>query len=392
MDSSGAFRGGRTTVDRQAAERLGSCLSREVGLKRQNLDQNCLVSFCRTSMDVLLDTCTGRRAVTCLLLLHLLVMKAAAECSKPQGGANRVLTNAALLRNDFPDGLDITLECGHGYVKESGSGIITCVGSIWTELDLNCKRRDCGDPKPQPHMSFNISSGTLYGAVIKGICDKGFQISGSSYRTCYANGWSRGATCEIITCAKPVDVTNGKSSWDSQEYPKYGEIVQYVCNMGYVLIGKDSLTCRDRGRYDYLPPTCEGQTTTEALRITTTMPTSTPEEEEVSIATDSLATPTPTPTAHRATSVTTSATPTVSPSLPGGRGIGTAEGRAITTSVTSTTSSSFPGHMPAIVGVIGLLLVVGTAGMILYKCLLGRKGSYDTREDLKPELLQFQNL
>ncbi|XP_074495982.1 complement decay-accelerating factor isoform X8 [Sebastes fasciatus] len=355
MDSSGAFRGGRTTVDRQAAERLGSCLSREVGLKRQNLDQNCLVSFCRTSMDVLLDTCTGRRAVTCLLLLHLLVMKAAAECSKPQGGANRVLTNAALLRNDFPDGLDITLECGHGYVKESGSGIITCVGSIWTELDLNCKRRDCGDPKPQPHMSFNISSGTLYGAVIKGICDKGFQISGSSYRTCYANGWSRGATCEIITCAKPVDVTNGKSSWDSQEYPKYGEIVQYVCNMGYVLIGKDSLTCRDRGRYDYLPPTCEGQTTTEALRITTTMPTSTPEEE-------------------------------------GGRGIGTAEGRAITTSVTSTTSSSFPGHMPAIVGVIGLLLVVGTAGMILYKCLLGRKGSYDTREDLKPELLQFQNL
>lgn len=48
-------------------------------------------------------------------------------------------TTDTLLKNDFPDGSDATLECGNGYVKESGSGIITCLNEKWTEPDLICK-------------------------------------------------------------------------------------------------------------------------------------------------------------------------------------------------------------------------------------------------------------
>ncbi|XP_078105230.1 complement decay-accelerating factor isoform X2 [Sander vitreus] len=344
-------------------------------------------------MDVLLDT-SGRRRVSSLLLLYLFVVKAAAECPKPHFGENMVLTNTALLMNEFLEGSEVTLECRNGYVIESGSGIMTCVDGNWTEPDFVCKKKDCGLPKPQPNMSFNTSAGTLFGDTIKVVCDKGFKLSGSSFKKCYVYGWSGKANCTIVTCAKPGEVANGRSSWDSQDQPKYGESIQYVCNNGYTLIGNDSIVCRETGRYDSQPPACEGvHITTE-----TVTPTSTPTAKEASTSTDSSATP----TAHRAKSVTTSATPTASPSVQGGRDILTAEG---TTTVTSLTSSLFQdrhdeavdtnkdiGYMPVVVSVICVSLVVCIIVLFLHKFLLKRKGSYDTREDLKPELLQFQNL
>ncbi|XP_039652847.1 complement decay-accelerating factor isoform X2 [Perca fluviatilis] len=332
-------------------------------------------------MDILLDTC-GRRRVSSLLLLFLFVVKAAADCPKPPLRENMVLTNEALLLNEFREDTKVTVECLNGYVIESGSGIMTCIDGSWTEPDLICKKYDCGPPRPQPNMSFNTSAGTLFGDTIKVVCDKGFKLSGSSFKKCYAYGWSGKANCKIVTCAKPDEVANGRSSWDSQDKPKYGESIQYVCNNGYTLIGKDSITCSETGRYDTLPPECEG-VTTESDRITTetVTPTSTPTTKEASTSTDSSATP----TTHRAKSVTTSATPTASPSVRGGRDILTAEG---TTTVTSMTSSSFQdkrdeavdtnkhtGYMPVVVSVICVSFVACIIVLFLHKFLLTRKGS-----------------
>ncbi|XP_070758148.1 complement decay-accelerating factor isoform X2 [Enoplosus armatus] len=345
-------------------------------------------------MEVLLYTC-GQRRVKCLLLLYLFAVKAAADCPKPLGSVNIVLTNEALLMNDFPEGSRVTLECANGYVRESGSGIITCTDGNWAEPDLTCKKKDCGLPKSQPNMSFNTSAGTLFGAVISVVCDKGYQVSGSSFKQCYATGWSGRAKCEIVTCDKPDEVTNGRSLWDSQDYPKYGEIIQYICNEGHTLIGNDSIVCSETGEYNSQPPECKGVTTEAVITTEMVQPTSTPQAQDSS----------GTPTAHRDKHVTTSATPTVSPSLQGGRNILSAEDNAATTSVTSATSTSFQdkhdgavdtnkdiGYMPVIVSVICVSLVVCVVALFLHKFLLKRKGSYDTREDLKPELLQFQNL
>ncbi|XP_049894618.1 complement decay-accelerating factor isoform X4 [Epinephelus moara] len=296
-------------------------------------------------MGVFLDTC-GRRRVKSLLLLYLFVVKAAAACSKPKGMENTVLTDKSLLMNEFPEGSEVHWECAHGYVRDSGSGSMTCVDNNWTEPDLICKKKDCGLPKPQPNMNFNMSAGTLFGASIKVICDKGFRVVGLSYKQCYEAGWSGRAKCQIVTCGKPVEVTNGRHSWDSQDAPKYGETISYICNEGYTLTGKESIMCRETGQYDSQAPACKG-----------------------------------------------------------GRGILTAEGKASTASVASMTSSPFQdkhdgaidtsedvGNMPVIVSVISVVLVVGILVLSLHKFLLKRKGSYDTREDLKPELLQFQNL
>ncbi|XP_010768619.1 complement component receptor 1-like protein isoform X4 [Notothenia coriiceps] len=270
-------------------------------------------------MEVLLDTC-GRRTVKVLLLLHLFFAKATADCPKPQTRGDIVLTDNALLMNTFPKGVVVNMECANGFVKDSGSGLITCVDDNWTEPDLTCKKKDCGLPTIQPNMSFNTSAGTLFGAVIKVICDKGFQVSGSSFKQCYSLGWVGKAKCEIVTCEIPVKLTNGKSPWDSKDEPMYGEIIQYVCEDGYTLIGKNNTKCSETGVYDSPPPTCEDK--------------------------------------HDG----------------------------------AVDTNQDVGHMPVIISVICVSLAVCIMALFLHKFLLKRKGSYDTREDLKPELLQFQNL
>ncbi|KAM7006194.1 zona pellucida sperm-binding protein 3 receptor [Tautogolabrus adspersus] len=209
-------------------------------------------------MDVLvLNTC-GRKRVQTALFVFLLFVNAAAECPMPEGGEIIILSDEALLTNDFPDGSDVTLECGNGYETDSGSGVITCIDEKWTKPDLTCRKKDCGPPTPMPNMNFDLSQGSLFTAIAKVFCDKGYRISGSSFKQCFASGWSGRAKCEIVTCAKPGNVTNGKSSWDSQDVPKYGETVQYICDQGFSLTGNDSIMCTEKGDYDVKPPTCEG--------------------------------------------------------------------------------------------------------------------------------------
>ncbi|XP_060897110.1 complement decay-accelerating factor isoform X2 [Labrus mixtus] len=349
-------------------------------------------------MDVLLNTC-GRKRVQTVLFVFLLVVNAAAECPKPEGKESIILSEAALLMNDFPEGSDVTLECGNGFELDSGSGVITCIDGKWTEPDLICKKRDCGPPTPMPNMSFRLSEGTLFRAVAIVICDKGYRVIGSSYKQCFALGWSGRAKCEIITCSKPGGVTNGRSSWDSQDEPKYGETVQYVCDQGFSLTGNDSIMCTETGEYDAEPPKCEGVSTGD--RITMTMFTPTPATTEQGG--DILTTLSPIKdTTQRDTTVTSSAT-NPPPSLQGGRGIVTGEDKDTPTAVASTTSSQDMhgatdeisqdnGHLPVIISVICTATAVFLVLIFINKYIMRRKGSYDTREDLKPELLQFQNL
>ncbi|XP_071350846.1 complement decay-accelerating factor isoform X7 [Trachinotus anak] len=308
-------------------------------------------------MDFLLDTCGRRR---CLLFIYLFVLEAAADCPKPEGGENIVLSTAALLLNEFPEGTDVILECANGYEKESGSVVTSCTNGKWTEPDLICKKKDCGQPRPQPNMSFNTSAGTLFGAVIRVICDKGYQISGSSYRQCYSTGWSGRSKCKIITCEKPAKVVNGRSLWDSQDDPRYGEVIQFVCNEGYNLVGQDSIMCGETGEFNSQPPECEGVATEDRMTTKIITPTPAPLTQALSTAVFTTAS-SATATAHQDKTVTT-----VAPSAQD------KHDEAVNTNTNT-------GYTYAVVGVcLCFLLVVCTVAVFLCKIFLRRKGSNQT--------------
>ncbi|XP_023180305.1 beta-2-glycoprotein 1-like [Xiphophorus maculatus] len=203
-------------------------------------------------MKILLDTGRQRK----LLILYLFVGNVAADCPIPQHGENTVLTEESLLKSEFPNGTVITYECRNGYYKVNGTGTMNCVDGKWTEPDIICSKKDCGLLEAQPHMLFNTSEGTQFGAMVKVTCDEGYVIFGSSYRKCLEIGWYGKGDCVLVTCPKLTKVENGEHSWNSDDKPVYQQTINFTCNTGYTMVGTDTIRCTETAEYDYEPPQC----------------------------------------------------------------------------------------------------------------------------------------
>ncbi|XP_011611951.1 complement decay-accelerating factor isoform X2 [Takifugu rubripes] len=354
-------------------------------------------------MERFVKVCTTR-GVKILVFLHLIFVNAAAQCQKPQATEIIVLSEAALLLNSFPEGSEVILECGRGYEKESGSGATVCTNREWRKPNLTCKEMDCGLPKSEPNMKFNTSQGTRFRALVRVFCDKGYYLIGSSFRQCFPRGWVGRAKCKIVTCDQPGNVTNGMNLWNSKDRPKYGDTIEYLCNGGYTLVGKEKIVCTETGKYDSHPPECQGVTKENGITTVMMMSTSPTTDIKTSYFTVTVAsTESPAATAHRDKTITTSAAATVSHSEQGSRHMMKAAAEGTTGSVSSTTlledlnqgtvdTNKDTGHIAVVLGMLCIVLVGFTIGLCVRKFLLRRKGSYDTREDVKPEFLQFQNL
>nr|XP_061814077.1 complement decay-accelerating factor, GPI-anchored-like [Nerophis lumbriciformis] len=286
------------------------------------------------------------------------VWRSEADCLTPQRGETSVLTDQAHLMDDFPEGSKVTLECRNGYVKEAGSDAIYCQGGKWTAIELVCKKFDCGVPQPQPNMIFNTSAGTLFGDIMTVSCDKGYQISGTSYKQCFPRGWLGRAQCHIRKCKFPAEVNNGKCLWASQDPPTYGESIKFECDEGFVLTGNSTIQCGETGEYNSPPPECKDISTTAAPTTTAAPPTTAAAAA-----------------AHKDKIITHNAEVTTRQEIHD----------------KAKDSNKDVDHFPVIIGAVVVCLVVCIGAICLHRHFLKRKGSYNTREDLKPKLFLFQN-
>ncbi|KAM4741232.1 complement factor H [Anableps anableps] len=351
--------------------------SKEVGLRQRELYPDSLDLFPQPVMEILLDTRRRRK----LLILYLFIGNVAAYCPRPEAAENMVLSDAALLKNDFPEGSEVTLECGNGYEKDTGSGIINCLDQKWTEPDLVCKKKDCGPPQAEPHMYFDIREGTLFGSVVKVMCDEGYRIRGVSYKHCYAHGWSGRAKCNIVTCARPTEVENGQSSWNTDNVPEYQQLIHFTCNTGYTMLGNQSIRCTKTGEYDSQPPQCVRLTTED--KITTRIATSAPATTEQEISSTEGLTTTPT-----STTVTARVSINISPPEQEYR-LTPCDKNTSTTSESTSTSlkgqnietlnmDKAKGNTAVVISVVVVTLVLCIIIFFLNKFLMRRKGSVGT--------------
>ncbi|XP_026878937.2 sushi, von Willebrand factor type A, EGF and pentraxin domain-containing protein 1 isoform X3 [Electrophorus electricus] len=200
------------------------------------------------------------RCWTLFLPLLAFISSGKAECTKPKLEGNVVLTDEANLKNEFLDESDVTLECANGYVLDHGSDRITCMGGTWSKQELICKKKDCGMPRPVANMQYGIPNGTLFGAFIKPYCDRGYDLQGSSYRQCLANGWTGRSMCFLKKCAKPTEIHNGMIiNHSNKELPDFQDVIQYSCHENYILEGNSSIVCQENGEYSSPPPQCRGK-------------------------------------------------------------------------------------------------------------------------------------
>ncbi|XP_067096970.1 complement decay-accelerating factor isoform X4 [Osmerus mordax] len=299
-----------------------------------------------------------RSLTTCLYFVCFFVKSGKGECPRPQGQNNMVLTNEALLMNHFPEGSTATFECSNGYVIEQGSGVVRCTSGAWSEPQMTCQKKDCGTPKKILHMNYDLSEGTLFGAKVRMYCDEGFQLEGTSYRHCYATGWSGRAKCEDVICDKPTEIKNGTIVSSHTGDVKYLEVVEYSCDEGYTLVGNNSVFCNDNGEYSRLPPECKEPSSIGTTEAETSTNSKSPSE--------------------KSSKAPTRLTPTW---IQGKHEI-------IEKNEQEDMPARNSGYTVVIMSVISTVIIVVILLYILHR-FVKRKGSYHTGEDTKADLVQF---
>ncbi|KAL4622497.1 complement factor H-like [Arapaima gigas] len=179
------------------------------------------------------------------------------QCPKPEIDSNVILTNEDLLKNKFPEGSTATFDCAVGYMRDGGSATISCTDGMWSSLSLKCKKISCSSPGEIVNGRFDLSAGTEYGAVIRAVCDKGYEPEGPSYMKCTDKGWSgQNPTCKVITCDHPPEIENGRVSKPPRTFPGYGDVIEYSCSKNGS-VWKTQIVCNEYGEYEPSVPSCE---------------------------------------------------------------------------------------------------------------------------------------
>ncbi|XP_052451023.1 regulator of complement activation group 2 gene 1 isoform X11 [Carassius gibelio] len=201
--------------------------------------------------------------------------KCFAQCTQPSfPSRNVILTAEYLSTQSFPDGSTVTFQCeiGHRPVNSGASKSVTCQGTQWTNLELNCTRKSCGSLQDFLYGRYEMS-GNLFGDTAKPVCNEGYMLAGKeTTRTCRDQGWDgRDPVCEPVKCPPPLAIENGELVEVPLESYDYLAAVSYKCNPGLNLIGQSTLHCSEDGTFKPDPPTCfDGcptPTVTNAKRI-----------------------------------------------------------------------------------------------------------------------------
>ena len=147
----------------------------------------------------------------------------------------------------------VTYSCNNGY-NLTGTTTLTCLSSgTWSALIPTCPLVNCGDPGT-PDNGMRSGDTFTYDSSVLFQCNSGYTILGSITLTCLSNGlWNASVPSCLPDCTDPGVPTNGQRSGQSYSY---NSVVTFSCNTGYTLTGANSLICLSSGSWNDTAPTC----------------------------------------------------------------------------------------------------------------------------------------
>lgn len=147
--------------------------------------------------------------------------------------------------------------CDVGYQVSAGDNTLICSNTGgWSGIVPTCSLVQCEEPIPVPNSNIYITTYS-YQSEAQYLCSLGYRLKGLSTVQCDEHGdWVGNLpSCVPIDCREPPVVPNS-IVMDSGSHTFNSE-VQYVCEVGFRLVGQKSSSCLATGVWSGQPPLCE---------------------------------------------------------------------------------------------------------------------------------------
>ncbi|XP_072172466.1 sushi, von Willebrand factor type A, EGF and pentraxin domain-containing protein 1-like [Diadema setosum] len=158
--------------------------------------------------------------------------------------------------------------CGVGY-NLVGSSSVTCQASGDLTALPTCQAVTCtvGEFPAQLGSPTTgcVSGGTVnFNTTCQFVCSVGYYLVGSSLATCLSDGSLSLPSCQVVTCTVPVlspGLESPTEACSQGSIVEYNTTCEFRCGAGYNLVGSSSVTCQASGDLTALP-TCQVVTCT----------------------------------------------------------------------------------------------------------------------------------
>ncbi|XP_010126928.1 PREDICTED: CUB and sushi domain-containing protein 1-like, partial [Chlamydotis macqueenii] len=155
----------------------------------------------------------------------------------------------------------LRFSCEMGY-QLRGSTERTCLlNGSWSGIQPVCEAVSCGNPGTPANGMIIYTDGILFSSSVIYACWEGYKTSGLTTRHCTANGtWTGTAPdCTVISCGDPGALANGIQFGNDFTFNK---TVSYQCNPGYLMEPASSSTmrCIKDSTWNQTKPICKAIT------------------------------------------------------------------------------------------------------------------------------------
>ncbi|KAH7982002.1 hypothetical protein HPB52_002584 [Rhipicephalus sanguineus] len=153
----------------------------------------------------------------------------------------------------------VRYQCNKGYRMIGDAQLYCQSDGTWNSVKPECQIVDCGPLDGIANGTVQLHS-TQYGSKAEFTCNNGFKLTGTSTRTCDADGqWTdESPHCEEIWCPQP-DLPEGNGTTSLGANPgsqRSGTRLQYFCPQKTVLVGSEINICQETGSWLFDPPVC----------------------------------------------------------------------------------------------------------------------------------------
>ena len=168
------------------------------------------------------------------------------DCGIPQ------VSNGILNASETAFNTVVSVDCEIGYNLIGTANIACQSNGTWTELP-ECRTVSCGLISVSNFETAETTYGTVYGDHVNITCDTGYLIygQGSALFVCGDDGsWNKSLNCQPRDCEQfEVPANSLTSSTGSSGY-KFGDVVNFDCDSGYILFGNASVGCQVDGSWE----------------------------------------------------------------------------------------------------------------------------------------------